>query len=164
MQHVSHSRRAFVLLELMLVLGIITFLAGMVLAVAEVLRAKSYVHDTELLIRRLDGVLDLYEFRFSGLPPEIAASTDPSNAATLDAANSKTARLLIQEDGEGPNIQYSGGNPYVVDVYGHPIRIICGGHNRPGVDIWSVGPDGVSQYNLSDPKDRGDDIVNWLEK
>jgi len=42
------------------------------------------------------------------------------------------------------------------------LNIARDGFNRPGLDIWSNGPDGQSHdYDLDHPEKHGDDVVNW---
>lgn len=47
----------------------------------------------------------------------------------------------------------------------HLLNVVREGHNRPSLDIWSTGPDGVNNtlplYAPSGAGDTGDDIVNW---
>ena len=48
----------------------------------------------------------------------------------------------------------------------HLINIVRGGHNTPGLDIWSTGPNGVNDAlktyaQNANPQNYGDDITNW---
>lgn len=156
--------RAFSLIELLAVMAVLTLLAGMLLGVGQVVWTRQRQHDAVKLIERTLGVLEDYRDNFGGWPSEVSESKSATNTTTLNAANNAAAKLLIDADGEGKRIEYDGSDPYIVDVYGERLRIVSGGHNRPGLDIWSCGPNRSSDYNADDRRDYGDDIVKWARR
>ena len=156
----------FTLVELLVVMGIAAILVGLVLGVGRTIRLRTRRETTKLLFGRVENVLEQYKNAIGHLPDAILASRDPGEPSeplsfSLLAANRAVAQLLLDAGAGGSDIEYEGKTPYVIDAYGRRILIISGGHNRPGLDIWSRGIDGVNDYNESDDLDTGDDVVNW---
>jgi len=150
--------RGFTLIEMLVVIGIIALVAGMSLGVGVSLRRKAAVDRTRVLIRKVETALDAHKDTFGGYPSEI--TTVP-----MDQANIAVAEILLEQDVVGESareISRQGGQPHVVDAWGNDLQIVSGGFNRPDLDIWSWGRNEVSEWNDSDPKDYGDDIVNWV--
>jgi len=158
---------AFTLIELILVIGIIAILAGLGIGVAATAYIRMKRENTAVQIRAVEHVLENYRDTFGEYPDAVRSSTAPGNLGTLNAANSAAAALLI-DAGILENVRHVGATPYVVDDYGkgatdwqdRRLRIVTGGFNRPGLDIWSLGPNGVSE-RTAQRRQYGDDIVNW---
>jgi prepilin-type N-terminal cleavage/methylation domain-containing protein len=151
----------FTLVELLVVMGIAAILLGLVLGVGRTIRLRTRRETTKLLFVRLENVLEQYKNAIGHLPDAILDSRNPSQPETLDAANGAAAEVLLDAGAGADNITYDGAKTFVIDAYGNKIRIISGGYNTPGLDIWSLGLDGVNDRNSSDPLDCGDDVVNW---
>ena len=150
--------RGFTLVEVLVVIGIIALLAGLSMGVGVSLRRKAAVDRTRVLIGKVETALDAHKDTFGGYPSEI--TTGPP-----DQANIAVAEILLEQDVVGESaseISRQGGQPHVVDGWGNDLGIVSGGFNRPGLDIWSIGRNEVNERNDSDPKDYGDDIVNWV--
>ncbi len=157
------ARSAFTLVELLVVMGIIVILAGMVVGVGVALRARAARDSAYMLVKRIETALEQYWDEF-GMYPE-AIETSPTVAANITVA-----RVLLQADavashgqggGRSEIVYESPDKPHVVDYWGNEINIADEGLNRPGLDIWSSGPNGANERNTADPNDYGDDIVNW---
>ena len=145
---------AFTLIEMLIVMGIITLLAGLVIGVGVSLRAKAARDNTYMLVRRVNTALEQYKDTFAKWPDVI----DPAPAGT---DYGRLANLLQSLDAVEPGEIENG---LVVDAWGQPIRVVRDGHHRPGLDIWSSGPNGVSEYNPNNSRDYGDDVVNWARR
>ncbi|MCD6417141.1 MAG: type II secretion system major pseudopilin GspG [Planctomycetes bacterium] len=129
---------AFTLIELLLVLVILTVLAGVVVPKFVKRSEQARVTAARTDIAMLELCLDAYE---------IDTGRFPSTQQGLEA--------LVKDPGDVQNWRGSyikrglpkdpWGKPY---VYKYP-----GEHNDDGYDLYSLGPDGQSGG--------GDDIVNW---
>ena len=150
---------AFTLIEMLIVMGIITLLAGLVIGVGVSLRAKAARDNTYMLVRKVNAALEQYEDTFTKWPDIIG--TDPSAAPPLGTNYVLLANLLLSLDAVEPGEIENG---LVVDAWGQPIRVVRDGHHRPGLDIWSIGPDGIGQYDPVNLVDYGDDVVNWRRR
>jgi type II secretory pathway pseudopilin PulG len=155
---------AFTIVELLVVIGLMAVISGLVFGVVGPVISGHKREVTHLLINRVDTALNDYKVSFGSFPEDVENSEDPTNDSKTDQANAAAAQVLLDSGEAGDNIVYEGSTPYIQDTYGQKIRIITGGFNQPGADIWSEGPDGENDYNSSDPTDHGDDIVNWTRR
>jgi general secretion pathway protein G len=139
----QHSRRAFTLLEILVVLAIIGLLAGLAINNADKIFggaqeavAKTYVRDalkTSLVRYRID--LGDYPTTAEGLAAMIAA---PANKA---------------DRWKGPYVD-TPGNKVPVDPWGEVYQYrFPGTRNKGGYDLYSKGPDRADGTE--------DDIGNW---
>lgn len=132
------SKRAFTLLEILLVVGILGLLmAFMVVNVDTIMGgskrtvAETFVNDT------LATTLTTYSFAVGSYP-----STEEGLEALVKAPESAGDRW------KGPYLKQ-----LPVDPWGEPYQYECPGrHNPNSYDVWSTGPD----KKISD-----DDIGNW---
>lgn len=137
-----HARNGgFSILELLLVLVILSILAGIVGVRFVGQSADAKIKAAQAQITEFGTALDTYEIKTGGYP---------TTQQGLDALVEKPSgvddwpgQLLAKEV---PNDQW--GNPW---QYRQP-----GTHNTAGYDLQSFGPDGQSGG--------GDDVVNWSEK
>jgi len=133
-----------------MVIGIIALLAGMTIGVSQAVRAKGRRDRTRTLIDAIDSALADYHASMGRWPAVIGETEAATDYQEL-------CRLLLSLEAVGPaDVR----NDVVVDAWGNRIRARTGGHASPAPDIWSVGPNGVSDVT-SDPEDYGDDVVNW---
>jgi len=78
----------------------------------------------------------------------------------------------IPEDSDGHFSAYAftGRNDEgdLVDYRPQFLNFVKQGHNKPGLDVWSNGPNGKNEtlpsYVSGNPQDYGDDIVNWTRR
>ena len=135
-------------MELLVVMAIITILAGMAVGGAQMARKRGAVTKAKAAIAALDAAVDMYDLDMGEYPSSgnanmvqalIAASTNPD-------WNGPYMRFK-EEDLEGGSYLDPWGNPY---VYTNP-----GTHNISLYDIYSYG------LNGQDEQGSGDDINNW---
>ena len=162
-------RRGFTLVELLAVIAIIALIAGMLLTAAMKVREKNNRDATLSLIQRIELALEHYKTNNGQWPPDIL------NTPT-EAGNRALAQVLIEQDAVASRtsgsfgraeLEYDGGNPAeprILDVWGNMLLARRDGFNRPDLDIWSPGPNGVNNRNDANAKDFGDDVVNWVRQ
>lgn len=130
-------RRAFTLVEMLLVLSILALLAGLVLPklVGQGEKARKQTATTQL--GAFKTALDLYEVQNGGYPKSLNdCVVKPRNAS------SEWTQVL---------------DKVPLDPWEHPyIYVFPGRHNPTGYDLSSAGPDGTPNND--------DDIRNWETK
>ncbi len=142
----SNYKKAFTLVELMLVVIIIGILVAMVApriaGRSEQARRAAAVADIE---SNLSVALDLYELDNGNYP-----STEQGLSALITAPTSSP----VPENWKGPYLKK---RKVPLDPWGRPHKYACPGiHNKEDYDLSSFGPDGV--------EGGGDDVSNWQEK
>ena len=138
-------RRAFTLIELMLVLVILATLSAIVVPrlVGHSKRAKIIATATQ--IADFGTALDTFE---------IGLSRYPSTVEGLYALIDRPASDGAQDDWNGP---YLSKNVVPLDPWGNEYQYRCPGQYNPdGYDLYSYGPDGKLGGD--------DDITNWSEE
>ena|SRR5688572_25939775 len=130
-------RRAFTLIELLLVLVILAVLAAVVVPKFTGRSEDAKIKATQAEISIIEGALDRFEIDTGRFP-----TSDEGVAALVQAPPNVT-------NWKGPYIKKGlpkdqWGNPF---YYRYP-----GQHNADGYDLYSTGPDG---------RDGNDDIANW---
>ena len=167
------AAHGFTLIEMLVVLGIIALLASVVIGASVWLRRGAAQKNVRMLIERVQTALELYRNTFGQFPNAIATYEEWSTLPLRrEASNVAVAQVLLRSDAVGsagsggpPEISYrtfqGSSAPHIIDHWGSDLNIIKGGHNSPGLDIWSSGENGRPEYNPNDPNDCGDDIVNW---
>lgn len=141
--------RAFTLMELLVVMAIISILAGMAIGGAQMARKRGTITKAKATIAALEAAIDMHELDTGVYPPSgnenlVRALTDIENP---DPDWNGPYIRLREEDLEEEKYIDSWGNPYVF--------INPGTHNPSFYDIYSYGPDG------QDEQGAGDDINNW---
>jgi len=150
----SHTGRAgFTLVELLVVLGIIALLAALAVGVSQSLRAKGRADRTRTLIEKVETGLVEYKETIGTWPPALGTTASATDYADL-------ARVLLEMEAVEPS-DVKGG--VIVDAWGHQLYALIGGFASPAPDVWSPGPNGVSERG-ADPNSYGDDIVNWARE
>lgn len=137
----KNRRRAFTLVELMIVIVILSSLAAMILP-----RLSGRSEESKRAIAKADiegnlgHALDLYELDTGAYP-----STDQG----LQALSAPPASGASASRWRGPYVK----KKQFQDPWGHPYRYRSPGTFSPDYDLYSVGPDGA--------EGGGDDIGNW---
>ena len=133
---VQQRRRAFTLVELLLVLAILALLAGIALPKLTGSKEKANVATAKTQINAFSTALEMFEVD-SGHYPRGKNGLNDLVVQPRDAQNWR---------------QYLDNIP--LDPWGHPYVYECPGKHRPNsFDLMSMGPDGRIGGD--------DDIVNW---
>ena len=134
-------RRAFTLLEILVVLAIIGLLAGLAISKIDVIFGGAQVSVADTFVKQtLKSPLTAYRIAMGDYP-----STADGIQALITQPSSKADRW------HGPYIE---GNKVPVDPWGEPyVYRYPGVKNKTGYDIFSKGPDHV--------EGTADDIGNW---
>ena len=132
----SHLRRAFTLIELLLVLVILAVLAAVVVPKFTGRTDDAKIKATKAELAILEGALDRFEIDNGRFP------------ATEDGLQALVRAPSYANNWKGPYIkavpQDKWGNAY---IYRSP-----GQHNADSFDLYSMGPNG---------RDGDDDLTNW---
>jgi general secretion pathway protein G len=138
----AKSRRAFTLIELMLVLVILATLSAIVVPKLTGQSKRAKVIAAQSQIAELGTALDTFE---------IGVGRYPTTSEGLWALLEKPASEA--DDWQGP---YLNKNSVPVDPWGSEYQYRCPGQYNPdGYDLYSYGPDGRLGGD--------DDITNWSE-
>lgn len=155
------GRRGVTLVEILVVIALIAFLAGLTFGVSRAVRSKAATASTQTLIDKIELVLDEYRDQWGDYPDQIGTTPRPPEAPT-SAGNEQVAGLMLEAGAVDEHQINADGS--VVDHWGTAIDVIRDGFNAPGLDIWSYGPDGQNDRSASDRTDYDDDIVNWAQR
>lgn len=139
----NSKRRGFTLIEILVVIAIITLLAGLTIANVGKLFGGSQVDIAKLFVNQsMKTPLVTYRLQMGSYP-----STDEGLQALVTAPANKADRWRGPYLAEGTKLP-------ILDPWGEPYQYKCpGSHNKDGYDLWSKGPD------RTDGTD--DDIGNW---
>ena len=141
---------SFTLVELLMVIGIIAILASLLMVGANAVQKRAKRDNTRVLIERVETALAEYESEEGDLEAFVGLKdTHNQNPTPTDYARV----VQVLQDNEAIEASEVDQNGDVVDYWGYPLRVKRKGENRPGLDVWSVGPDGQNGNE--------DDVVNW---
>ena len=139
-------RRAFTLVELLIVMAILAILGGLVTAAAQTARKRGAVTKAKAAIAALETALQMYQLDMGGYPVT-------GNEAMITALSANPG----SSDWHGPYFEPKQDeltNGTFTDPWGQPYVYISPGTHRPAsYDLYSSGPNGAAAD--------GDDITNW---
>lgn len=137
----NSKTRGFTLMEILVVITIITFIAGLTIANVGKLFGGSQVDIAKLMVgQSLKTPLVTYRLQMGSYP-----STEDGLQALMTAPANKADRW------RGPYIE---GNAVPKDPWGNAYMYkFPGTHNKDGYDVWSKGPSGTDGAD--------DNIGNW---
>jgi len=162
--------RGYTLIEMLVVIFIVTVLAGLILGGLSAARRSNQIKRGEFQITSIKARLNDYESDFRDYPKTEGGSEDE------DAIEGGEVLLrgLRRDDKNGPYIKFDeyrlvdydeDGDKEIADIWGHPLRYLhhtSYGRESPcrrSFRLWSVGPDGKS-----DPfNPQSDDITSWTK-
>ncbi len=139
----ARRRQAFTLVEVLLVLVILVVIASVAVTAIGPMRERAFINAARTQLGALETPLETFRLDIGDFP---------SSAQGLGSLREVPADIVDPEDWGGPYLRKNipldpWRNPY---QYAHP-----GNYNSQMPDIWSWGPDGIS--------DTEDDVVNWEE-
>ncbi len=157
-----HNRRAFTLIELLMVIAVITILAGLGIGGMGMATRRASEADTRSRMERLKNALQEHH-RDWGYYPE----QDPADEFNIENFPHKSGSIEGFHDRDG--------NPYLgddevdgqgryLDGFRQPFRYQSPGTvNQQSYDLWSIGVNGQndSTDREDNPQQVGDDITNW---
>lgn len=146
------TRRAFTLVELLVVIGIVGILIGLVTAGAQAARRRGAITKAKTTIAALETAIAMYE----------------SDLGVYPATGNDALVAALQDDPDdvkwgGPYMEFKSdelADGLLLDPWGNPYDYISvnGGapeHRERSFDLYSYGPNG------EDDAGAADDIVNW---
>ena len=167
----SHSNKGFTLIEMLVTITIIVILAGLSLGGFNFVTTKQANSQAEIQINLLSNALEEYKLD-NGDYPDSSGGTNSLYIALYDNGekNPDTDRIYLAEldpvnDRQGW-IDDSGASIQIVDPWGEEYiyRIASptepNATKNPDFDLKSMGKDGETADDLSDPKTK-DDISNF---
>jgi prepilin-type N-terminal cleavage/methylation domain-containing protein len=153
--------RAFTLIEMLVVVGIVCILAGLLIAVLGTTWKHAKVENTRQTIDHIKAVLLLYSEKYNDFPPSDGDVSGLAGAENLyDCLKSKEYRSLLRDI---PTCALPSGNVAFADAWSHPLRYIHHKDydnkppNKLDYRLISAGPNG--QFENGAPE--SDDIGNW---
>ena len=134
----------FTLIEVMVVLFILVVIASAAVVATQTFLAQGRRQSAELFIKNMKTPLDMFQLNVGRYPTTEeglgALRYQPSSLA--DSSSSKW---------EGPYVEETVSD---IDPWGSPYQYMYPGtHSTSRYDLWSCGPDGIS--------DTDDDICSW---
>ena len=155
----QHSRAGFTLIEIMVVLVILTILAGIVVGASKYAITSGQRKRAQSEISMMENALESYKSDNGVYPPSTVTRLDAVNNCTnLYAALAGGPKVYMTFK---PNqLKTTGGIPYIVDPFGSSYNYYCHGGaadqiNSATFDLWSYGPDNLPGT--------ADDIANWKQ-
>jgi general secretion pathway protein G len=141
---VRRSRRGFTLLEILLVVGLLALLASFAIPAFMGQGEKAKVDIAKAAIGpngSISQAIDLFKFNTGQFPEELKdLVTKPSDDQIADKWT-------------GPYLKDASG---LIDPWTRDFQYNRDGtHNEGGVDLWSMGPDGIDGND--------DDVKNWKD-
>lgn len=169
--------KGFTLIEMLVVISIITLLAALLVVLIKGVMDRARNGKTHALVRSLDQMCHAYKVDYNVFPP----ASPYAGSANLHFYLGRNRTIVTQHNNDGsPAISVqrkpytdftrdqligSPANTYpnppvqLMDAYGFSIQYINPGLKIPtGVDIWSMGKDGITNAAAAIT----DDIGNWI--
>ncbi|MGA2139035.1 MAG: prepilin-type N-terminal cleavage/methylation domain-containing protein [Verrucomicrobiia bacterium] len=172
----QHSRAGFTLIEILVVIVIITILAGIVVRTAKYAITKGQRSRADSEIHMMENALESYKSDNGVYPPSTLQRTTAAVWGVAGIVEINNSGLLYTALAGGPKVymtfkpnqlKTAGGITYIVDPFGSAYNYYCPpGHvgqiNGATFDLWSYGPDnmwgvvGTVNYDA-------DNITNWQQ-
>ena len=152
-----HGSAGFTLMEMLVVIAIISMLAGLLMSGVVVARRKAGERRTSLLLTRLAHAVEVYETDFGDYPPGEGDETSGAMLYVVLSTMKMNGPYIELQEHELQDVDLDGVRD-VIDTWGKPIRYIHHRHydDEPGrgrFRVYSLGADG-------EPLTR-DDKTNW---
>jgi prepilin-type N-terminal cleavage/methylation domain-containing protein len=158
------TRRGFTLIEMLVVIAIISILAGLTLSALSTARTHSKISLTTATIKTLEAAMENYYTDFQDFPPSLGDNQGLRGSANLWHCLTTTKK-------DGPYLKSGDfntatddlGDVRILDAWNRPIRYFHHSDyqsrqpNKHRFRLISDGPSGVFQEDLKG----GDNIVNW---
>ncbi len=136
------ASQGFTLVEVMVVLFILLAIASAGVLAIQNVRARANRQTSELFIKNMKAPLDMFQ---------LAVGRYPTTQEGLGALLSAPSTLSDPSKWDGPYVEE---NVSGVDPWGNPYQYAFPGtHSQSRYDLWSMGPDGISETD--------DDIGSW---
>jgi len=140
-------RRAFTLLEIMLVILIIVMLAGVVVVNISGAGDKAKIGTTKVARDSIAKGLEMFKM-------EVGRYPTPEEGLESLVSGDKIQDDTLQKKWKGPYIESKGQDDPLKDKWEREYKYTCPGeHNTKSFDLSSAGPDGQEGSD--------DDITNW---
>ena len=134
--------QGFTLVEVMVVLFILLVIASAGVMAINSVQARAKRQSAELFIKNMKTPLDMFQLHVGRYP-----TTEEGLGALL----SPPATLADPSKWDGPYVE---DNVSGIDPWDNPYQYAYpGSHSSTRYDLWSIGPDGIS--------DTDDDICSW---
>lgn len=138
----GHSRSAFTLMEVLLVLVILVVLGSIVVPMVTGIGESANVKAATVQVDALERAIDMFKFETKQVP------------SSLDDLVNKPSDAKAAKNWSGP---YMKANKDLIDPWDNPYKYSAKGKkNTDSYDVWSTGPDGQDGTD--------DDIGNWRGK
>ena len=151
---IRRNRRAFTLMEVLLVMGILALMAAMAVPALMNQAKKAKIDLARTTVGATGPIgkaLDTYQFEMGRYP-----DTDESLAALFTRPSDDD-----EERWDGPYLKAPAMIEELKDPWGKPYEYRAPGEfHEEGYDLWSCGPDGIDDEG----KEGSDDIKNWIER
>lgn len=155
---ISKPKAAFTLIELLAVIMIIAFLAGLVISVATYAQRRAGIARTQAEIAELSRAIEAYRLDMGQYP------TSSTERVLYTVNNALLHAQLVSQPGRyitfrRDQLRITGTTTNIIDGFGYAYNYFCTypvttlQMNRASFDLWSFGPDGKSNTL--------DDITNW---
>jgi len=143
------TKRAFTLIELIVVIAIIAILAGMVVSGAQQARKRGAITKAKAQIASIETAISMYETDMGAYPGTDNKTLVEALTTEPDDSDWSGPYMQIKKDELNENGEY-------MDAWGNAFVYVNPGKNNASFyDLYSKGPNGQGDG------DDKDDITNW---
>jgi general secretion pathway protein G len=151
-------QNAFTLIELLTVIAIISVLAALTVGGAKFALRKAAENRAKAEIHAFEIALGDFKADTGYYPPQKVYTPGPPGDSSKHIYNALAGGGKKYFNFKPDELQTLAGITKIIDPFGHPYNYICPGvHNPNSFDLWSNGPDGLTQTSAQ----KADDITNW---